>query len=132
MKGAVAVMVELSPLLELEPGLRSADAVVVMEPTANEIHAGCLGNINATWTFPGTSGHSARPWFADNAIHRAAAGIDALAQIPVEPREFDGLRFTQVVSVTRISGGIAGNVIPDRAVAHVNFRYAPGTGPDEA
>ena len=29
------------------------------------------------------SGHSARPWFADNAIHRAAAGIDALAQVPV-------------------------------------------------
>jgi len=122
----------LSRLLEREPGLRTADAVIVMEPTANTIHAGCLGNINATWTFPGTSGHSARPWFADNAIHRAAAGIDALAQIPYEPREFDGLRFTQVVSVTRISGGIADNVVPDTAIAHVNFRYAPGTTAEEA
>ena len=37
------------------------------------------------------SGHSARPWLADNAIHRAAAGIDALARVPAEPREFDGL-----------------------------------------
>jgi succinyl-diaminopimelate desuccinylase len=162
MKGAVAVMVELAlsglgeranvdvgyvffgreelpvvhsaltPLLEREPGLRSADAVIVMEPTANAIHAGCLGNINATWTFPGTSGHSARPWLADNAIHRAAAGIDALAQVPAEPRDFDGLRFVQVVSVTQIEGGIAGNVIPDRATAHVNFRYAPGTSAEEA
>jgi succinyl-diaminopimelate desuccinylase len=162
MKGAVAVMVELalsglaeratvdlgyvffgreelpfeesalSRLLEREPGLHTADAVIVGEPTGNAIHAGCLGNINATWTFPGTSGHSARPWFADNAIHRAAAGIDALAQIPPEPREFDGLRFTQVVSVTRIAGGIADNVIPDSAVAHVNLRYAPGTTPEEA
>ncbi len=122
----------LTPLLEREPGLRDADAVIVMEPTANAIHAGCLGNINAAWTFPGTSGHSARPWFADNAIHRAAAGIDALAQIPYEPREFDGLRFTQVVSVTRISGGIADNVVPDTATAHVNFRYAPGTSAEEA
>ena len=122
----------LSRLLEREPGLRTADAVIVMEPTANTIHAGCLGNINATWTFPGTSGHSARPWFADNAIHRAAAGIDALAQIPYEPREFDGLRFTQVVSVTRISGGIADNVVPDTAIAHVNFRYAPGTSAEDA
>jgi succinyl-diaminopimelate desuccinylase len=162
MKGAVAVMVELAlsglgeranvdvgyvffgreelpvvhssltPLLEREPGLGTADAVIVMEPTANAIHAGCLGNINATWTFPGTSGHSARPWLADNAIHRAAAGIDALAQIPAEPHEFDGLRFVQVVSVTRIEGGIAGNVVPDRVTAHVNFRYAPGTSADEA
>jgi succinyl-diaminopimelate desuccinylase len=122
----------LSRLLEREPGLRTADAVIVMEPTDNAIHAGCLGNINATWTFPGTSGHSARPWFADNAIHRAAAGIDALAQVPYEPHEFDGLRFTQVVSVTRISGGIADNVVPDTAVAHVNFRYAPGTSAEEA
>jgi succinyl-diaminopimelate desuccinylase len=122
----------LSRLLERAPGLRTADAVIVMEPTDNAIHAGCLGNINAAWTFPGTSGHSARPWFADNAIHRAAAGIDALAQVPYEPREFDGLRFTQVVSVTRISGGIADNVVPDTATAHVNFRYAPGTSAEEA
>ena len=69
----------LGPLLEREPGLRTADLVLVMEPTANALHAGCLGNVNATWTFHGRSGHSARPWLADNAIHRAAAGIDALA-----------------------------------------------------
>lgn len=122
----------LSRLLEREPGLRTADAVIVMEPTGNAIHAGCLGNINAAWTFSGVSGHSARPWFADNAIHRAAAGIDALAKIPDEPREFDGLRFTQVVSVTRVAGGIADNVIPDTATAHVNFRYAPGTSAEDA
>jgi succinyl-diaminopimelate desuccinylase len=162
MKGAVAVMIELAlsglgdranvdvgyvffgreelpvihsaltPLLEREPGLQTADAVVVMEPTANAIHAGCLGNINATWTFRGTSGHSARPWLADNAIHRAAAGIAALAEVPYEPHEFDGLRFTQVVSVTRVEGGIAGNVIPDRATAQVNLRYAPGTSAEDA
>jgi succinyl-diaminopimelate desuccinylase len=122
----------LTPLLEREPGLQTADAVIVMEPTANAIHAGCLGNINATWTVRGTSGHSARPWLADNAIHRAAAGIAALAEVPYEPHEFDGLSFTQVVSVTRIEGGIAGNVIPDRATAQVNLRYAPGTSAEEA
>ncbi|MEA2285102.1 MAG: succinyl-diaminopimelate desuccinylase [Solirubrobacteraceae bacterium] len=161
MKGAVAVMVELAlarageraidlgfvffgreelpvvesaltPLLQREPGLLTADAVIVMEPTANTIHAGCLGNINATWAFTGRSGHSARPWTADNAIHRAAAGIHELAQVEPQEREFDGLRFTQVVSVTRIAGGIAGNVIPDRATAQVNMRYAPGTGAAEA
>ena len=42
------------------------------------------------------------------------------------PREFDGLRFTEVVSVTRVAGGIADNVVPAEAVAHVNYRYAPG------
>jgi succinyl-diaminopimelate desuccinylase len=122
----------LTPLLEREPGLREADLVVVMEPTANAIHAGCLGNVNATWTFHGRSGHSARPWLAENAIHRAAEGIRAVAQVEPIPHDFDGLRFTEVVSVTRIAGGIAGNVIPSEAVAAVNYRYAPGRSASDA
>ena len=122
----------LTPLLEREPALHEVDLVVVMEPTANAIHAGCLGNVNATWTFHGRSGHSARPWLADNAIHRAAEGIRAVAQVEPIPHDFDGLRFTEVVSVTRIAGGIAGNVIPGEAVATVNYRYAPGRSAADA
>ena len=117
----------LTPLLAREPGLRSADLVVMMEPTANDLHLGCLGNINATWTFRGRSGHSARPWLADNAIHRAGAGIAALAAEPAIEHTSEGLTFTEVMSVTTIAGGIAGNVIPDVVSAHVNHRYAPDT-----
>jgi succinyl-diaminopimelate desuccinylase len=154
MKGGLAVMLELAlagagysylffpreelpaaesalvPLLErvsLSPQL-----VVMMEPTANQLHAGCLGNINATWVFEGRSGHSARPWLADNAIEHAARGIAALAAVAPVTHSFDGLEFVEVASVTRIAGGIAGNVIPDRVECHVNFRYAPGRSPLEA
>jgi len=45
--------------------------------------------------------------------------------VPPRPVEVGGLTFTEVVSVTQFHGGIADNVIPDRATAHVNFRYAP-------
>ena len=154
MKGAVAVMIELAlagagfdcllfgreelpmadsaltPLLAREPV--QAELVVMMEPTDNAIHAGCLGNINANWTFHGRAGHSARPWDGDNAIHRAAAAIAAFADREPEAHEFDGLTFYEVASVTRIAGGIADNVIPDRAQAHINYRYAPGRTPSEA
>ena len=34
--------------------------------------------------------------------------------------------------MTKISGGIAMNVIPGEATAHVNYRYAPGRTPEEA
>lgn len=123
----------LTPLLAREPGLRAADLVVMMEPTDNTIHAGCLGNINATWTFHGRSGHSARPWQADNAIDRAARGIMRLnAAAPPVEHVFDGLTFTEVISVTQLNGGIAQNVIPDRVEAHVNARYAPGTSSEAA
>src|SRR3954447_24779588 len=155
MKGGLAVMVELAlagtdlgvlffpreelpfadtaltPLLEREPAELDADVAFVMEPTDCAVHAGCLGNVNARWTFHGRSGHSARPWLADNAIERAAAGIVALAAHPPHPVSFDGLEFVEVASVTRIAGGIAGNVIPDRVECGLNFRYAPGRSPEE-
>ncbi len=156
MKGALAVMIELAlagapyrclffgreelpaaesalaPLLERERSALACALVLMMEPTDNEIHAGCLGNINATWSFRGRSGHSARPWTADNAIERAAAGITVLAGHPPEPHDFDGLRFLEVASVTTIHGGIAANVIPDCVECALNFRYAPGRSPEQA
>ena len=121
----------LTPLLARAPEVLDHDIAIVMEPTDNAIHAGCLGNINADWTFTGVAGHSARPWLADNAIERAAAGIAALAAQPANPVEFDGLEFVEVASVTRIAGGVAGNVIPDRVESWLNFRYAPGRSPEE-
>ena len=154
MKGGLAVMVELAragarfdclffgreelpmsdsaltPLLAREP--LYAELVVMMEPTANELHAGCLGNVIADWTFSGRAGHSARPWDADNAIHSAGRGIAALAAHEPEEHELDGLRFYEVASVTRVAGGIADNVIPDRAVCRVNYRYAPGRSAESA
>jgi succinyl-diaminopimelate desuccinylase len=154
MKGALALMIELvlarapyaalffpreelpssesalTPLLERSPV--EAEFVVVMEPTDCELHAGCLGNLNATWTFTGRSGHSARPWHAENAIHHAAIGIAALASAPSLPVTFHGLTFHEVASVTRVQGGIAMNVIPETCTAQVNFRYAPGRTPEEA
>ena len=122
----------LTPLLAREPGLREADLAIVLEPTANELHAGCLGNINATWSFQGKSGHSARPWLADNAIHRAAAGIGAVAALAPEEKRFGDLAFKEVVSVVTVEGGIARNVIPAHATAQVNMRYAPGTDAGDA
>jgi succinyl-diaminopimelate desuccinylase len=122
----------LTPLLARAPGLREADLVIVMEPTGNALHAGCVGNINATWTFRGVAGHSARPWLADNAIHRAGAGIAALARQEPVDHEFAGLTFREVVSVVTIHGGVARNVVPDTCVAEVNMRYAPGTSAQDA
>ncbi len=122
----------LTHLLDREPGLRTADLAIVMEPTANALHAGCLGNVNATWTFRGTAGHSARPWLADNAIHRAGAGIAALAAREPVDHVFAGLTFREVASVVSVRGGVARNVVPDTCVAEVNFRYAPGTSAERA
>ncbi|MFI4985154.1 MAG: succinyl-diaminopimelate desuccinylase [Solirubrobacterales bacterium] len=122
----------LGPLLAREPGLRSADLAIMLEPTANAVQAGCLGNLDATWTFHGRAGHSARPWLADNAVDRAAAAVQALHAIGPSRRTIDGLDFTQVVSVTTLHAGVARNVIPGTATANVNFRYAPDMTAEQA
>jgi succinyl-diaminopimelate desuccinylase len=120
------------PFLERSDEIRQAGLVVVLEPTNNEIHAGCVGNLNAELVFGGTSAHSARPWLGDNAIHKAAAALAPLAEAEPLDIDVDGLVFREVMSVVRIEGGIADNVVPDRCVARVNYRYAPGRSPAEA
>jgi len=119
---------EFNPLPALFDGseiVHDAGLAILLEPTDCTIQAGCLGNLNARLVFHGTSGHSARPWTAENAIERALEGLRPLAAIEPRPVEIGGLTFTEVVSLTQIHGGIAANVIPDRVEAHVNFRYAP-------
>ena len=126
---------EFSPLPHLFDNSRvvhEAELAILLEPTDTTIQAGCLGNLNARITFHGVSGHSARPWTAENAIEKALEGLHAYARIEPRPVEIGGLTFTEVASITRIEGGIATNVIPDRVEANVNFRYAPDRSPSSA
>ncbi|MDQ3067527.1 MAG: succinyl-diaminopimelate desuccinylase [Actinomycetota bacterium] len=126
---------EFSPLPALfdkSSVVHDAELAILLEPTDCTIQAGCLGNLNARLTFHGVSGHSARPWTAENAIERALEGLAAYASIEPRPVEIGGLTFTEVASITRIEGGIATNVIPDRVEANVNFRYAPDRSPSSA
>jgi succinyl-diaminopimelate desuccinylase len=123
---------ELRPLLESHPELGAADLAIVLEPTDNRVQAGCLGNLDAVWTFRGREGHSARPWLADNAIDHAVSGLSALREIQPQRHTVRGLEFTRVVSATAVQSGVAGNVIPGLATARVNFRYPPDLSPAEA
>jgi len=114
------------------PLLLEARLAVVMEPTGNTLQAGCQGNVNAELEFRGVAAHSARPWLGVNAIHAAVRALRQVAEAEPHEVELGGLIFREVVSVTEIAGGIANNVIPDRAVCGLNFRYAGSRSPDEA
>ncbi|HJQ49832.1 MAG TPA: succinyl-diaminopimelate desuccinylase [Gaiellaceae bacterium] len=155
MKGGVAVMLELArdgvpgryvfftreevPIDESPlPGvfangvLAGVELAVVLEPTDGILHAGCLGNLQARAVFRGESAHSARSWTGRNAIHALAEGLAPLASVEPLDVELDGLVFREVLSAVRVEGGIAANVVPARAAAELNFRYAPGRSRDEA
>jgi succinyl-diaminopimelate desuccinylase len=130
---------ELSPEHNPLPALFAGSTVVsdaalaiVLEPTDGQVQAGCLGHLTAELTFRGVSGHSARPWHAENAIERAIVGLAPVLEH--EPRDavVGGLLFREVLSVTRFAAGTADNVIPDLAVATLSFRYAPDRDPSGA
>ena len=114
------------------PLVLESDLVVMLEPTDNAIHAGCLGNLNATLVFRGESAHSARPWQGVNAIGLAVEGLAPIVACAPLEVEVGGLTFVEVLSATRISGGIADNVIPDRVQVRLNYRYAPNRTRAEA
>jgi succinyl-diaminopimelate desuccinylase len=128
------IAVEESPLPALfETGLLDRAAlVVVLEPTDNELHAGCVGSIVARASFEGESAHAARPWTGVNAIGLAVEALAPVVRLEPLDVENGGLTFREVVTVTRIEGGVADNVVPARAAATLNFRYAPGRSRDEA
>jgi succinyl-diaminopimelate desuccinylase len=122
----------LLPAFERTPALGAASLAIVLEPTANELEVGCNGNLSALVTVRGRAAHSARPWLGDNAIHAAIEALAPLADLPIRDVDVDGLVFREVVSVTTIEGGVAGNVVPDRVEARVNYRYAPTQRPEQA
>lgn len=107
------------------------DLAIVMEPTSGVLEAGCQGTMRARISTSGVRAHSARAWLGDNAIHKLDSLLGRLRAYRSETHVLDGIEYREGMNAVRISGGVAGNVIPDEAVVEVNFRYAPHrSGPD--
>ena len=114
------------------PELLEGDFAVLMEPSGCEIEGGCQGTMRAEVTAPGRRAHSARSWMGRNAIHEAGAILDILRRYEPRQPEVDGLTYHEGLNAVGITGGIAGNVIPDRCVVTVNYRFAPDRGTEDA
>jgi succinyl-diaminopimelate desuccinylase len=122
----------LGPLLKEVPWLRDAALAFVLEPSDNTVQVGAMGTLHATLLFHGKSAHSARPWQGDNAIHKAAPVLRALAERPIDDVDVAGFRFREVMSATIAKGGLARNVIPDRFELNVNYRFSPARSVEDA
>ncbi|RNI19480.1 succinyl-diaminopimelate desuccinylase [Flexivirga caeni] len=114
------------------PDWVTADFAVLLEPTNGGIEGGCKGTLRADIVTKGIRAHSARPWNGHNAIHDAGPVLDTLAAYQPETVTVDGLDYHEALGAVGISGGIAGNVIPDRCVVTVNYRFAPDKPGQEA
>ena len=109
-----------------------ADLAILMEPTSGLIEAGCQGTLRVDIPLRGKRAHSARSWLGSNAIHAAAPVLQALADYRARDVDIDGCVYKEGLQAVAISGGVAGNVIPDEARVSVNFRFAPDRSEEQA
>ncbi|MFT4156973.1 MAG: succinyl-diaminopimelate desuccinylase [Microbacterium sp.] len=107
------------------PDLFAADFAILGEPSNGEVEGGCNGTLRALVRTRGVRAHAARAWVGENAIHRAAPILARLADYQAGEVEVDGLAYRESLSAVRISGGVAGNVIPDYCEVEINYRFAP-------
>jgi succinyl-diaminopimelate desuccinylase len=122
----------LQVLADRHPELLAADLAILMEPSDAGIEAGCQGTLRVDVVVPGVRAHSARSWLGVNAIHAAGEVLDRLRDYVPRLPVVDGLEYHEGLSAVGISGGVAGNVIPDACVVTVNYRFAPDRSLAEA
>jgi succinyl-diaminopimelate desuccinylase len=115
----------LAGLARARPELLHADAAVLAEPTAGIVEAGCQGSLRAEVSVGGRRAHTARPWTGVNAVHRLAPVLAALERYEPRVVVLDGCEYTEQLQAVGIEGGVASNVVPDRATVTVNYRFAP-------
>lgn len=114
------------------PELLHGDFAILGEPTSAGIEGGCNGTARIEVRTFGKRAHSARAWVGHNAIHDLAPVLATLAAYEPQDIEVDGLVYKEGLNAVGITGGIAGNVIPDEGMVHINYRFAPSRSGEEA
>ena len=115
----------LGRLARTRPEVLAGDLAVLLEPTDGVVEGGCQGTLRVVVRTTGVRAHSARSWLGANAIHAAAPVLTRLAGYEARVVAVDGLTYREGLNAVAITGGVAGNVIPDECAVTVNYRFAP-------
>ncbi len=115
----------LGHLFARRPELLAGDVALLGEPTGGELEAGCQGTMRLRVTMAGARAHTARPWMGRNAVHRLGRVLARVESVEERRPVLDGCEFREALQAVSVQGGVAGNVVPDRATVLLNHRFAP-------
>jgi len=122
----------LGRLFRERPDLVRGDVALLGEPTGGAVEAGCQGTLRLELTVLGRRAHTARPWMGRNAVHRLSAVLDVLDRYQERRPRLAGCEYREALQAVGVTGGVADNVVPDRAVLSLNHRFAPDRSIAEA
>ncbi|WDG16935.1 succinyl-diaminopimelate desuccinylase [Microbacterium sp. Clip185] len=122
----------LGRVARLRPDLFEADFAILGEPSNGQVEGGCNGTLRVVARTHGVRAHSARAWVGENAIHAAAPILTRLAAYEPQTIDVEGLAYREGLNAVRVTGGVAGNVIPDLCEVEINYRFAPSRSVAEA
>ncbi|UIN31826.1 succinyl-diaminopimelate desuccinylase [Microbacterium binotii] len=122
----------LGRVASLRPDLFEADFAILGEPSNGQVEGGCNGTLRVVARTHGVRAHSARAWVGENAIHAAAPILTRLAAYEPATIDVEGLAYREGLNAVRVTGGVAGNVIPDLCEVEINYRFAPSRSVAEA
>lgn len=116
----------------VRPELLKGDVALLGEPTLGVIEAGCQGTMRFEVIVGGVRAHTARPWMGRNAIHRLQKVLALVNDFEGRRVLVEGCEYREALQAVFVEGGVAGNVVPDRAVLRLNYRFAPDRNPEVA
>ncbi len=122
----------LRELFGENPEVLQADSAILGEPTSGAVEAGCQGTMRFVVTLAGQRAHTARPWMGVNAIQRLGALLQLVDAYQPRSPEIDGCKFRESLQAVNVTGGVAGNVVPDAASVTLGYRYAPDRSAEQA
>ncbi|OQU96009.1 hypothetical protein CLAIMM_02152 [Cladophialophora immunda] len=110
-------------------------AILFGEPTEGKLATGHKGIEMLSLRARGKAAHSGYPWLGRSANSMILPALVVLDKLGDTPEEDGGLPRSDkygksTVNVGFMQGGVAGNVVPEFAMADVTFRLAGGTVPD--
>lgn len=111
--------------LAARPDLGPVQAVVIPEPSYNDVYIAEKGAFWLELTTQGKTAHGSMPEMGRNAVMMMVALIGELSKMSFPYKEHLLLGgFSQ--SINTISGGVKTNVVPDNCVVTVDMRTVPG------
>jgi succinyl-diaminopimelate desuccinylase len=114
----------------VKEGVLTGDFAITGEPTELQVGVQAKGVLAARLAVHGVSAHGSTPWLGDNSILKA---LDVFRRIETLPfsRQSSDLYDRPSINLSRIDGGEAFNMVPDRCEITIDIRFVPGQDPQE-